>query len=402
MRKVRVGVAVVGALALTIAGAGMAEAVSTGGYSPSQQDCRATADANTTQAAEPGCHNAKVNVADPSGRRYAQVGTGQEAQGQNVHSLDVSVTPNGQTPGTPASGPSVGTHLDTNYQPIPAGQCGLEDIALYGAEEAAYLAGQGSKPCPLDPTKWNPPSVAPTVQPSLHPGTPDGSAVSLLSGGQVYIGADDNVDSGEHDGVNGQYGTSKAANGPSDGGNVEVNWHPGQTATWLADLMVLAHGGSPAPVAENPLPVADAGGGSCADGICWGAYTAQRSLYQGGGGTNGKSSSRDVYNYQGKTFGPYDCNSGSPQSEKACVTEGHHTVDWYRQQEARNVTAEPGVTVYEDPDPQSSPALPNQLYPLPAVYAGTCGIAAGGGTVKAPPSPVTNGAGQVVVAPTRC
>jgi hypothetical protein len=358
MRKVRVGVAVVGALALTIAGAGMAEAVSTGGYSPSQQDCRATADANTTQAAEPGCHNAKVNVSGADGRRYAQVGSDQEAQNQNPHGFDVSVTPNGQTPGKPPSGPSAGAHVENG--------------------------------------------APPTVQPQIHAGVPDGSAASLLTGSQLYLGADDNLDVGEHDGVDGQYGTSKAANGPSDGGDVEVNWHPGQTATWLADLMVLAHGGSPAPVAENPVPVADAGGGSCADGICWGAYTAQRSLYQGGGGTNGKSSSRDVYNYQGKTFGPYDCNSGSPQNEKACVTEGHHTMDWYRQQEARNVTAEPGVTVYEDPDPQSSPALPNQLYPLPAVYAGTCGVAAGGGTVKAPASPVTNGAGQVVVAPTRC
>ena len=77
-------------------------------------------------------------------------------------------------------------------------------------------------------------------------------------------------------------------------------------------------------------------------------------------------------------------------------------MDWYRQQEAGNVYAEPGVTVYEDPDPQASPALPKQLYPLPAAYAGTCGVAAGGGTAKAPASPVTNGAGQVVVSPTHC
>jgi hypothetical protein len=77
-------------------------------------------------------------------------------------------------------------------------------------------------------------------------------------------------------------------------------------------------------------------------------------------------------------------------------------MDWYRQQEARNVYAEPGVVVYEDPDPQASPALPNQLYPLPAAYVGTCGVAAGGGAAKAPASPVTNKAGQVVVSPTGC
>ena len=77
-------------------------------------------------------------------------------------------------------------------------------------------------------------------------------------------------------------------------------------------------------------------------------------------------------------------------------------MDWYRQQEAHNVYVQPGVTVYEDPDPQASPAGPKQLYPLPAAYAGTCGVAAGGGAAKAPASPVTNGAGQVVVSPTGC
>ena len=357
MRTVRVGIAGLGAVALAIAGAGMAAAVSTGGYSPSQQDCAPNADASTTQTAQPGCHNFKVNVADGSGRRYAQFGIGQEAQNENPHSADASVTPNGQTPGQPASGPSVGTSVET--------------------------------------------ANGPSVTPAVHTGTPDGSAASLLTGGQVYLGADDNLDTGEHDGVDGQYGTQKSVNGPSDGGDIEVNWHPAQTTTWLADLMVLAHGGSPAPIAENPVPVADAGGGSCADGTCIGVYTARRSIYQGGGaGPNGKS--RDAYNYQGKTWDPYDCNSGDTKSEQACITKGGHSMDWYRQQEARNVYAEPGVTVYEDPDPQASPAGPTQGYPLPAAYAGTCGVVAGGGAVKAPASPVTNRAGQVVVSPTKC
>src|SRR5205807_10650117 len=150
---------------------------------PSQQDCAPNADANPTQTAQPGCHNLKVNVSDGAGRRYAQVGSGQEAQNQNPHSADVSVTPNGQTPGAPASGPSVGAHVET---------------------------AQG-----------------PSVTPTFHSGTPDGSAASLLTGGQAYLGADDNLDSGEHDGVDGQYGTARSVNGPSDGGDLEVNWHPG-------------------------------------------------------------------------------------------------------------------------------------------------------------------------------
>jgi hypothetical protein len=57
------------------------------------------------------------------------------------------------------------------------------------------------------------------------------------------------------------------------------------------------------------------------------------------------------------------------------------------------VYAEPGVQVYEDPDAQASPIGP---YPLPAVYAGTCGGIVGGGSAPAAPdSPVTNDAGQI-------
>src|SRR5205085_11357466 len=111
MRRMRVGIAGLGAVALSVAGAGMAAAVSTGGYGPSQQDCAPNADASSTQAAQPGCHNLKVNVADGSGRRYAQVGSDQEAQNQNPHGVGVLVTPNGQSPGEPASGPAVGAHV---------------------------------------------------------------------------------------------------------------------------------------------------------------------------------------------------------------------------------------------------------------------------------------------------
>jgi hypothetical protein len=339
-------------VAFVLGAAGMAAAVSTGGYAPSKQGCSPDADANATQGAEPGCHNLVGSVSDGSGQTYASAGTYQTAQNQAVHSGNVTVYPNG----TP-TGPAAGATFDA--------------------------------------------SGSPSVTPTVRPGTPSPAAASLLSGGQVYFGADDNLDVGEHDGADGQYGTSKSVNGPSDGGNLEVNWHPTQTASWLADLMVLAHGGSPAPIAENPVPVADAGGGGCADGTCIGLYTARRSIYQGGG-AGGSGSSRDAYNYQGKTWDPYDCSSGDPQSEQACITEGGHTMDWYRQQEAKNVYAEPGAQVYEDPDPQGSPAGPTQLYPLPSAYAGTCGVAAGGGAAKAPASPATNSAGQVVVSPTHC
>jgi hypothetical protein len=178
---------------------------------------------------------------------------------------------------------------------------------------------------------------------------------------------------------------------------VTANWHPLQVVTWLAELIAVTRTHSLAPIAENPFPLLDAGGGACADGICLSVQTRQRSMYQGGGGA-GKS--RDVYDYQGKTWSPVDCSSGDPRSEKACRTEGHHTMTWYRQHEAKNVYAEPGVQFFEDPDPQASAILP--MYPLPAIYVGSCGVVIGGGSLQAPKSPFTNTAGQLVIDPAGC
>ena len=61
--------------------------------------------------------------------------------------------------------------------------------------------------------------------------------------------------------------------------------------------------------------------------------------------------------------------------------------------------AEPGIQIYEDPDPQGSPIGPS--YPIPAFYVGTCGLIVGGGQMTMPSSPFTNKAGQFVV-PTGC
>jgi hypothetical protein len=263
---------------------------------------------------------------------------------------------------------------------------------------------------------------------------PNANALDLiLTGGEVYFAGDDNLDSGEHDGANGQYGSANAFNGPSDGGSLSVDWLPlaglGTVLGWEGIITSSAASGtnpSPsafAPVAKNPVPVANAGGGLCADGVCAQASTNQRTIYQGGGG-NGQSQ-RDVYNYQGKTWGPYNCSSGSVSSQQACqdpsqggtqpcppgsnATNNSCGLNYYRQQEASSVTSEPGVAVFQDPDPQASSVLPSQLYPLPAAYAGTCGVVAGGGALQAPqsvpanPLVATNSAGQVVAAdPTGC
>jgi hypothetical protein len=461
LRLSAAAVLVVGTAALTaLVGIGVAAAVSTGGYAPAKQGCSPTADANSplqkpegpgegasdppgsdtgTDAAvqhtgtahgqdkgsEGGgsptynCHNSQVLVTDSSGHDYVEAGTLQEAPGDNVHAGTLMVSPDGSaSPNGTATGSGIGGFFDTNYQPIPAGQCGLEDIALYAVEQAQDLA-TGSTSCTLDPTKWSAPSAAPTVTPVVQAGSGSPDAAALLTGGEIYLGADDNLDTGEHDGINGQYDSLGSANGPSDGGSFSVDWQPqagvDEAMGWQGIVMTALTGQSLAdlaPFATDPFPFANAGGGACADGICFGVYSSQRTLYRGGGGGGAQ---RNAYDYSGKDFGPYDCNSGSPANEQACQTEPGSNgqtldgMDAYRQAEASQVTSEPGVMVYADPDPQSSPVLPSQLYPLPAGYVGTCGATVGssaitGGAPAPPSNPLVtqNSAGQFQSTPTGC
>ena len=229
-----------------------------------------------------------------------------------------------------------------------------------------------------------------------------GNWAGLASGAHVYLGADDNLDNGEHDGVDGRHGTAHSANGPSDGGAILLNWHPGETKEWITRL-----GADPRSFFVDPVPVADAAFGSCADGVCFSFQTRRRVVYRGG-----TSGWRDVYDYQGKRWDPYDCSSGSSKDEQACHGSrpgDPQTMDQYRDRE-KTVYAEPGFQFYEDPDAQSSPIDPtaskgkSPLYPLPAIYVGTCGVVVGGGSTVVFPSstPVTNGAGQVAIRPTGC
>lgn len=403
-------IALVGAAAigLTLAGGGLAAAVSGGGYSPQEQGCTVGADSNANAGTEPGCHNMQILVQDGNGNTYAEAGINQEAQNDNPHGATFAISPDGTaTPQGTVTGTGISGGADTNYQPIPPGQCGLFDLVVFPLE-AAF----GGQPCNLDPTQWSPPdpnspptvSVTPQVGTNVTPSNPDPTNVSL------YFGADDNLDTGEHDGADGLWGTTNSQNGPSDGGAIVVNWHPLQTTDWVA--AVSDPSSAAYTIGTNPVPVADAGFGMCADGVCSSTQTRQRSVYQGG--TQG---SRDVYNYQGKNWDPSNCSSGSPKDEQSCydpdgdgetATSGDTdndgdgtTMDQYRQQEYQNVYAEPGVQVYEDPDPQGSPVGP---YPLPAAYVGTCGVVLGGGPMDFSGSGLpTNSAGQLVVSsPANC
>jgi len=203
-------------------------------------------------------------------------------------------------------------------------------------------------------------------------GTPPNPA----SGVHFYFGMNDNIDNGEHDSSN------QVDNGPSDGGGLQVNAAPTTVARWLKALQsqnrryILTH----------PLPAGDAGTGFCADGFCFSAQTQRRTVYRGGNAHK----HRDVANYQGKRWDPYKC-SGQSDSRKDC---GGRTMKYWDDQDG-SVYAEPGIQVYEDPDPQGSPIGP--WYPIPSLYVGTCGLVVGGGPMKMPPSPFTNSAHQFVV-----
>ena len=389
---------------LIIGFAGVAAAVSGGGYSPGQQDCPAGADANTAGARQPnghpasvsptntvqGCHNYAVNVGDGKGTRYADAGLDQLPWGY---------------PSTPGLA-GVGYPGSPNF---PHSGCAAVNTAGTGGGTGAANDGCGANAngaglaLVFDTQNTGRNSLTVSKQVAV----PDLNAL-LANGVYFYNGADDNLDAGEHDGVNGcatsppdtpnvpctNDGSSGAVNGPSDGGAITLFADPSRAGAM--------------PGLTDPLPAAGGSEGACADGFCQEVTTHQQTLYNGGGGANGKTQNRQVANYDGKTWDPYGCSSGSQSSEgqTAC---GGHTMDWWRQQEAQNVNAEPGVQVYEDPDPQASPIDPlfeggvtpsPVLYPLPAVYAGTCGVVAGGGPVATAPAgaPVTDKSGQVVVA----
>ena len=126
----------------------------------------------------------------------------------------------------------------------------------------------------------------------------------------------------------------------------------------------------------HPVPVIDAGIGACADGICLAATTVERVAYTGGGDPADR---RPVADYTGKNWDPESC--GGP-SDEAADCGGQDITYWHNQDGVR--TTEPGVQVYEDPDPQASPLGP---YPLPAAYVGTCGVILGGGDTPTRPTP---------------
>lgn len=196
------------------------------------------------------------------------------------------------------------------------------------------------------------------------------------TGAFLYFGADDNLDDGEHD------SSSQIGDGPSDGGAIVAELDPASVALWVAALQA----GDLPYLLTHPLPLLVVGTGACADGICASVQSQRHLAYQGGD----PDKERDVADYEGKQWDPETC--GGPSDTEADCGEGG-ILAWHNQE--GSVYVEPGVQVYEDPNPEGSPIGP---YPLPGFYAGTCGVVAGGGAAPAAPdSPVTNEAGQASV-----
>jgi hypothetical protein len=202
-----------------------------------------------------------------------------------------------------------------------------------------------------------------------------GTAAHPATGLHVYFGANDNLDGGEHD------SSYQVDNGPSDGGAIQANLTKEAAIAWVNAVKA----GNKNYVLTHPLPGADAGFGFCADGLCISIQTERRVAYQG----TASSGHRDVANYGNHQWDPESC-SGATNDDDAESCGGQPLSYWDEQNGTTYV--EPGVQVYEDPDPQGSPIL---AYPIPALYVGTCGLVVGGGPVQAPPSKFTNPSGQL-------
>jgi hypothetical protein len=412
----RAGVSKIVVVAAAAAGvmiftAGAAMAVSGGGYSPDQQGCPTNADNSASpsnpKATSPGCHNFAVNLesggtnnGDPTtdNTRYAQFGVDQSPH--MSHNPSFGAGESVGDPGTPASPHSGCLSANTDGTNGATGSgCGSNSngtgfTATYDYYQLYCMVTAGlplnAVPVPdgLPAAKncaSNQPIGSNTVTPAV--GTQNKLGELLSKGLLLYLGADDNLDNGEHDGFTGAPGsyTDGAINGPSDGGAVVLSLTPQNAKN--------------TPTGHNPEGLVNLSSGMCADGICGGATTQQQSVYQGCGSKTTKNPADDqcasgtqpngnVYENgapSSRSESP-NCQSGSPDnSGSACFknsdgTTNSNGADGYRQSTPNDMNTQPGVQTYQDPDPQRSPVLP---IGTPGVYVGTCGVYVndGGGSV---------------------
>jgi hypothetical protein len=373
-RKLLIGGAAAATLVLT--GSGVALAVSDGSYDYERQHCSAHADTAAEQDhVEPGCHSTTLSLYDGS-------------------DSDPKATSDAESPHHEYA--TVGTQQDENY---PEGDPNAIDPNRYGGdvtvEDTTQPIGDGSAS-----DRENPP-------------------MKPQSGMNVYFGSDDNLDFGEHD------NSPQGSGGPSDGGAIAVNIDPANMA-WLAAV----GSGDPSKlltyISHNPVPFVNAQIGMGADGHDMTITTNQRTVYEGGceptrtdaskGHAHEPGAShvpheettcpppRDAGDYEGMEWDPTTCGGPDDQAvdsetgEDDCQTADHPGWDLGDWHNSRGTTyAEPGIQIYEDPDPQGSPT-PEEGWPQPAAAVTTCGVYAGGGPADfsgASDTGATNDAGQL-------
>lgn len=202
--------------------AGPALAVSDGAYDPARQGCSGYADnSDAPDYTEPDCRSAILS-AEAGGHRFAEAGTKQTPDGTNAHEGVVTTDAGGQA-------------CSTSF-----------DVGITNGEPPAAP----SAPACGDSTQADP---------------------DPASGARAYFGADDNLDSGEHD-------SSPQSNiGPSDGGAIHLELRPGAIADWFAAVQ----SGDSAYLLTHPMPLVSLGAGGCADGACASAQTERRTVWQG-------------------------------------------------------------------------------------------------------------------------
>src|SRR3989442_11956134 len=171
-------------------------AVRDGQYLPASQHCTGNADnSNAGNRTEAGCHNMIVFVADGTGHQYAGWGLDQTPDGTVVHSGEVWLDP------------GAGSRYTWTF-----------DLTAGTVDQTPAVTAS----TPGDPT----------------------------TGVDVYFGADDNLDGGEHDSSN------QVSNGPSDGGGIQVNIDPAAASAWIATLQAADAAGllsAPAPFPDGGL-----------------------------------------------------------------------------------------------------------------------------------------------------
>ncbi|MBV8560024.1 MAG: hypothetical protein JO050_04585, partial [Acidimicrobiia bacterium] len=236
------------AAVVVMVSAGAAAAVSGGGYNPNQMNCPNNGSAwNTPPDTVPkGCHDLQATLetggthngdANSNNTRFAEFGIDQSPNDPNnpYFGQEFEIGDPG-TPDSPHSGCAAVNTDGTNGRKgvgcgnNPKGTGFLATFDYY----AVYCPATAALPLDSIPIPNGVPALK-NCGPNTHFGpnnlTPDTGSQSKLDeiatkGLLLYVGANDGLDNGEHDGFSGNNNTDGAINGPSDGGAVILSLTP--------------------------------------------------------------------------------------------------------------------------------------------------------------------------------